>query len=114
MRGLGARRRVPAEVRGIPPGDLARLLVEAGASVVLDDRLTCSASYADFEDWWSSFTGGAGPVGAYQVSLTEEQRERVREAADALLGHPRSTFIQQASAWCAVGTLGTARTPGAA
>lgn len=84
-------------------GDLARVLVAAGASVVLDDRLTCSASYDGFEDWWSSFTGGAGPVGAYQVSLSEEQRARVREAADALLGHPRSTFALQASAWCAVG-----------
>lgn len=84
-------------------GDLARLLQEAGTTVVVDGRLTCTASYADFEDWWSSFTGGAGPVGAFQVALTEEQRERVRTAADALLSHPRSAFTLRASAWCAVG-----------
>ena len=92
-----------AERVGRGRGDLARLLQEAGTTVVVDGRLTCTATYADFEDWWSSFTGGAGPVGAYQVSLGEGDRERVRAAADALLGHPRSPFTLQASAWCAVG-----------
>ena len=89
---------------GRRPGDLRRVLEEAGASDVVESRLACTATYADVDDWWSSFTGGAGPVGAFQQSLTEDRRARVREAADALLGHPRSPFTLEAHAWCAVGT----------
>jgi ubiquinone/menaquinone biosynthesis C-methylase UbiE len=85
-------------------GDLRRLLEQVGATDVADSRLACTASYAGFEDWWSSFTGGAGPVGAYQQSLSPEHRARVRAECDTQLGHPRSTFTMEAFAWCAVGT----------
>lgn len=89
---------------GRRPGELAGLLTAAGASDVRETRLGCSAAYADLDDWWSSFTGGAGPVGAYQQSLTPDQRARVRDACDRLLGHPRAPFTMEASVWCAVGT----------
>jgi ubiquinone/menaquinone biosynthesis C-methylase UbiE len=93
-----------ADRTGRREGDLGRLLREVGATDIDESRLACTGSYADFEDWWSSFTGGAGPVGAFQQSLGPEQRERVRAACDALLDHPRSWFSLEAFAWCAVGT----------
>lgn len=89
---------------GRRPGELGGLLEQAGAKDVVESRLACTATYAGFEDWWSSFTGGAGPVGAYQQSLTPDQRARVRDECDALLGHARSAFTLEAFAWCAVGT----------
>lgn len=89
---------------GRQEGDLRRLLEQVGATDVVDGRLACTASYAGFEDWWSSFTGGAGPVGAYQQSLTPEVRARVRDECDRLLRHPRSPFTLEAFAWYAVGT----------
>lgn len=97
---------VPGEADrvGRRPGDLPRLLRQVGATDVVDGRLACTATYADADDWWSSFTGGAGPVGAYQQSLAPEVRARVRDECDRLLGHPRSPFTLEASAWFAVGT----------
>ena len=85
-------------------GEIAWVLREAGASDVEQLRLTCRATYADLDDFWSSFTGQAGPVGAYLASLPEADRDRVRDEADRLLGHPRSPFTLEPVAWCGVGT----------
>ena len=89
-------------------GDLVGLLEQAGATEVVGSRLSCTATYADVDDWWSSFTGGAGPVGAYAQSLAPEQQTRVRDEADRLLDRPRGPFALEAFAWCAVGTVGAA------
>jgi ubiquinone/menaquinone biosynthesis C-methylase UbiE len=88
---------------GRQEGDLKGLLERVGAADVVESRLGCSATYADLDDWWSSFTGGAGPVGAYQQSLSPELRARVREECDRLLGHPRAPFTLEAFVWCAIG-----------
>ena len=85
-------------------GELVGLLEQVGATDVLESDLAATATYADFEDWWSSFAGGAGPVGAYQQAMTEERRALVRDRCDDLLGRPRSTFTMEAHVWCAVGT----------
>ncbi len=63
-----------AERLGRRQGQLVALLERAGAGEVRETSLAASATYADFEDYWSSFTGGAGPVGAYQQSLTPDRR----------------------------------------
>lgn len=89
---------------GRRPGDLPRLLEQVGVIDVVDGLLACTATYADLDDWWSSFTGGAGPVGAYQQSLGPGVRARVREECDRLLGRPREPFTLEAFAWYAVGT----------
>ena len=88
---------------GREQGDLAGLLDRVGATDVVETRLGCSATYADLDDWWSSFSGGAGPVGAYQQSLSPEQRAGVREECDRLLGRPRAPFTLEAFVWCATG-----------
>lgn len=95
-------------------GDLRRLLERAGATDVVDSRLTCTGAYVDLDDWWSSFTGGAGPVGAFARSLDPGDAARVREEADLLLDRPRGPFTLEAVAWCAVGTVGGGGRGGAA
>jgi len=85
-------------------GDLVRLLEGAGAGDVRQSRITGTAAYADLDDFWSSFTGGAGPVGVHARSLAPDVAAAVRDACDRLLGRPRAPFTLEAVAWCAVGT----------
>ena len=81
----------------------AGLLEQVGCTDVTETEVPATAEYADFEDWWSSFTGGAGPVGAYQASLTRDEREGVRASSRELLGNPAGPFTLEAWTWCAVG-----------
>jgi len=96
-----------AELFGRRAGQLAGLLNEAGLVDVVDTSLTTTATYADTDDWWSSFTGGAGPVGAQYTRMTDDQRTQVRARAEELLGNPNGSFTLAAHAWCAVGQLPT-------
>ena len=106
--------RAVAEVTGEAPtddtrvgrqeGDLVRLLEDVGASGVEPSRIVGTATYADLDDFWSSFTGGAGPVGVHARALAPDVAAAVREACDRLLGRPRAPFTLEAVAWCAVGT----------
>ena len=89
---------------GRQPGQIAGLLAEIGCADVVETQLPATASYADFEDWWSSFTGGAGPVGNFQVGLTPDEREQVRAGCRERLGNPDGPFTLEAWTWCAVGT----------
>jgi SAM-dependent methyltransferase len=84
-------------------GEIAGLLERTGCSDVVESSISGTASYDDFEDWWSSFTGGAGPVGALQETLTEAERTEVRRRSRELLGDPSGPFTLQAWSWCAVG-----------
>lgn len=94
-----------AELFGRRQGQLARLLTDAGLAGVDESSLTTTAQYADVDDWWSSFTGGAGPVGAQYARMTEDQRARVRAHGYELLGSPQGSFTITAFAWCAVGRV---------
>jgi SAM-dependent methyltransferase len=85
-------------------GDLVGLLTAAGATDIVASELVATATYADLDDWWSSYTGGAGPVGAACRALSEEDQARVRDEATRLLGSPTGAFSLDAIAWCAVGT----------
>jgi ubiquinone/menaquinone biosynthesis C-methylase UbiE len=97
-----------AELFGRRPGQLAGLLTETGLREVAESSLTATARYADLGDWWSSFTGGAGPVGAQYRRMDDDQRAQVRERATELLGRPDGAFTLEAHTWCAIG-----RVPGA-
>ena len=93
------------ELFGRRAGQLAGLLTDSGLSAVAESSLTTTASYTDTDDWWSSFTGGAGPVGAQYARMSDDQRARVRAHAEDLLGHPDGAFTVEAHAWCAVGRV---------
>lgn len=94
-----------AELFGRRQGQLADLLAASGLVRVQESSLTTTADYADADDWWSSFTGGAGPVGAQYARMDDDQRARVRAGALSLLGEPRGSFSLEAHAWCAVGQV---------
>jgi SAM-dependent methyltransferase len=85
-------------------GDLAGLLEGAGATNIVSSELIATATYADLDDWWSSYTGGAGPVGATCRALGAEDQAQVRAEGSRLLGSPDGPFTLDAVAWCAVGT----------
>jgi SAM-dependent methyltransferase len=63
--------------------------------------LDVEASYDDFEDYWSSLLGGAGPLGAWVASLDGERKETARAELIRELGDPSGSFTLKARAWAA-------------
>ncbi len=89
---------------GTSEGDLVELFARAGLSDVRGGAIAASADYADFEDWWTAFTVGIGPAGAYFTALDEPAREALRLACRRTLGDPQGPFTLDAQAWFARGT----------
>jgi SAM-dependent methyltransferase len=63
--------------------------------------LEVDADYADFEDFWTALTGGAGPAGVWAASLADEQRAAARTELFQQLGRPESAFTLTGRAWAA-------------
>jgi ubiquinone/menaquinone biosynthesis C-methylase UbiE len=63
--------------------------------------LDVEADYEDFEDYWSSLLGGAGPMGAWVASLDGERRETARAELIRELGDPQGAFTLKARCWAA-------------
>jgi SAM-dependent methyltransferase len=61
------------------PQSLNDLFQNAGLSDVEVRPIDVSTHFKDFDDYWSPFLGGQGPAPAYAMSLSEEQRARLRE-----------------------------------
>jgi acyl-CoA reductase-like NAD-dependent aldehyde dehydrogenase len=60
--------------------------------------------YADFDDYWEPFTGGAGPAtGAFYASLDDATKATLRHTVRASL--PEGRFTLPARAWIALGTV---------
>jgi ubiquinone/menaquinone biosynthesis C-methylase UbiE len=93
-----------ARRRGGAEGDLRQLLETAELSDVQDGTIEASAVYADFADWWSAYTLGVGPIGAYYQSLDEAHRDILRQECRTRLGDPSGSFTLTATAWFARGT----------
>jgi SAM-dependent methyltransferase len=87
------------------PGQIAQLWRDAGLRDVVDESLTVSADYQDFDELWTSFLGAAGPVGAHAVSLDEQQAAAVSAALHRRVGSPDGPFTLTASAWYAAGVV---------
>jgi SAM-dependent methyltransferase len=83
---------------GVREGHLGELAGEAGLSGVEESRLTVEVGYPSFEDWWTPYTLGVGPAGAYVAGLDQPHREALRERCAELL--PGAPFSVSASAWC--------------
>lgn len=86
-----------SSLAGVREGDLIRIFGAAGMDGITDDRLTVSADYASFDDWWQSYGLGVGPVGDYLNGRSETEVERIRQACADRLGH--GPFTITASAW---------------
>ena len=86
-------------------GQLAGLWREAGLRDVVDESLTVSADYRDFDELWTSFMGAAGPIGQHAVSLDEQQAAAVSAALHRRIGSPGGPFTLTAKAWYAAGVV---------
>lgn len=99
---------VPEEARTRPfgrPGEIAELFTSVGIEGVVESTMRAASSYQSFEELWSGFVAGAGRPGAYCVSLSEEDRGRLRTELFARLGSPKGSFTLGALARCAVGVV---------
>jgi SAM-dependent methyltransferase len=88
---------------GTSEGDIAHRLARAELASVTAGALNAAADYADFDDFWQPFTYGVGPAGHYLASLTDGQRDRVRDACRTAL--PSGAFTLEARAWCGRATV---------
>jgi hypothetical protein len=88
---------------GARPGHLAELLSTCGLEQIVEEELSISVDHDTFEEWWTPFTLGVGPAGAYVRELTEADRSAVRERCRALL--PEGPFTIEATAWAARGIV---------
>jgi SAM-dependent methyltransferase len=90
---------------GSRDGEIAALFHDAGLRDVRQEVLLARTTYTDFDDWFSPFPLGVGPVGAYYLSLDGDRRSALREATRAALGDPEGPFTVDARAWCATGVV---------
>lgn len=88
-------------------GQLGDLWKKAGLINIKEEPLVIDQAYASFADYWDSFTSGAGPGGAYVVSLSEERRRQLEaRMRKRLLGDRHDgSFTLKARAWCVRGEV---------
>jgi SAM-dependent methyltransferase len=78
--------------------ELAALWVRHGLVDVETTALEVTADYLDFDDFWSPFTLGVGPGGAYLATLDAERQGHLRENCRRRLGAPEGPFTLDARA----------------
>jgi SAM-dependent methyltransferase len=61
------------------PDELSKLFQEARLAEIETRPIDISTDFKDFDDFWSPFLGGQAPAPKYAMSLSEEQRARLRE-----------------------------------
>jgi len=88
-------------------GQLAELWKKAGLVNVEEQPLVIDQAYTSFDDYWASFLKGAGPGGAYVVSLSEDRRKQLEaRLRKRLLGDRKDGgFTLKAKAWCVRGNV---------
>jgi len=88
-------------------GQLGELWRKAGLVNVQEKPLVIEQAFASFDDYWAPFLTGAGPAGAYVVSLGDERRRELEaRMRHRLLGNRAdSAFVLKARAWCVRGEV---------
>jgi SAM-dependent methyltransferase len=98
------------EARRFPdcrPEALAALFAGAGLGSVETAALDVETPFRDFDDYWQPFLGGQGPAPSYAMSLSEEERERLRQRlSDTVPREADGSIAMGARAW---GVRGVAR-----
>lgn len=82
-------------------GQLGDAWKKSGLIHVEEQPLVIEQAYASFSDYWTPFLKGAGPAGAYAVSLPGERREQLEDRLRSrLLGDRQDgAFTLKARAW---------------
>jgi SAM-dependent methyltransferase len=88
-------------------GQLGELWKKAGLVNVQEKPVVIEQAFASFDDYWGPFLKGAGPGGAYVVSLTDERRRQLEaRMRKRLLGDRQDgAFALKARAWCVRGEV---------
>jgi trans-aconitate methyltransferase len=87
-----------------------RTLVEAFAAAGLPnariDAIDVPAAFADFDDYWTPFLGGAGSAPRWLASVDTAVRDRVRDAVrERLPTGPDGEILLALRAWGAIATV---------
>ncbi|ARC57599.1 Aklanonic acid methyltransferase DauC [Frondihabitans sp. 762G35] len=94
------------DLPGASAGDLERVFAAAGLAAITSTELTVSVDFASFDEWWTPFTEGVGPAGAWVSSLDVSSRDRLRGRAHERLGD--RPFTVEATAFAVSGTVDAA------
>jgi SAM-dependent methyltransferase len=88
-------------------GELVDLWRKAGLINVREQPLVINQAYSSFNDYWEPFTKGAGPGGAFVVSLSQDRRQQLEaRIRKRLLGERQDgPFTLTARAWCVRGEV---------
>jgi ubiquinone/menaquinone biosynthesis C-methylase UbiE len=86
---------------GTHEGHLVRLFADAALRQVEGATLSVSLEHRSFDEWWTPYTLGVGPSGAYVAQLDAAERDALREKCRELL--PDEPFVIHARAWAARG-----------
>jgi SAM-dependent methyltransferase len=97
-----------AGLAGAREGHLVELLRAAGLRDVDACELEVVRTFESFDAWWTPFTQGVGPGGAYLANLSSTAQARLRDACRDRL--PEGPFALAAVAWGARGTAGPSDT----
>jgi SAM-dependent methyltransferase len=93
-----------SDLPGVRQGHLGELFRAAGLARVEEVALHADLEHPSFEAWWSPFTEGVGPAGAFVAGLQDEDRARLRAACLDRLGD--GPFTIHGLAWAARGMVG--------
>jgi SAM-dependent methyltransferase len=63
------------------------------------ELLSVEAEYRDFDEFWNTLLGGAGPAGAWAASLDADQRAAAQGDLRRNLGEPDGPFTLVGRAW---------------
>jgi hypothetical protein len=83
--------------------DLRTLWASAGLQDVRAAGLVSRATYTAFDDLWEPLPAGAGPGGAFTVSLDAAKQQELHDAFRRRLGVGDEPFELTARAWAAAG-----------
>jgi hypothetical protein len=86
---------------GAREGHLAELLEAAGLREIDATTVTATVEHRTFEDWWTPFTFGIGPAGAFLAGLSKDRQTELSELCRERL--PEAPFTITARAWAARG-----------
>ncbi len=91
----------------VKEGTIPALLVGSGLREVEETALTMRMNYDSFNDLWSNWLRGGGPVGSYLVKLSPEHKQALHDKLhqEVLKGRPDGPFTLQARAWAARGNV---------
>ena len=100
----GARERDEGRFPVCRPENLRRLFEDAGLEAVEVEGIEMPMVFRDFDDYWTPFLGGQGPLAGFVMGLSELDRGRLRDALDGgLPRNPDGSIPLTCRAWAARG-----------